>query len=184
MESVRKDARYTYADYATWPEDERWELIDGVPYAMATPSVIHQRISRKLMNQLSNWLEGKPCEPFAAPFAVRLNADKGDDTVVEPDISVVCDKSKLADGKSCVGAPDLVIEILSPSTSRHDRLTKYNLYRAAGVREYWIVDPTDKIVTVSHFEKGVDAAPYGETDEAPVGVLPGCVIDLSAVFAE
>jgi Uma2 family endonuclease len=184
MEAIRLDQHYTYADYETWPEDERWELIDGVPYAMATPSIAHQRISRKLMNQLSNWLEGKPCEPFAAPFAVRLNADKGDDTVVEPDISVVCDKSKLADGKSCKGAPDLVIEIQSRSTAGYDRVKKFNKYLEAGVREYWLVDPDVKTVQVYSFEYHSQSRAYGETDEAPVGVLPGCVIDLKAVFAE
>jgi Uma2 family endonuclease len=181
---VRRDQHYTYADYVTWPEDERWELIDGVPYAMGMPSIQHQLISAELTRQLGNFLVGKPCKVLPAPCAVRLNADKGDNTVVSPDVAVVCDKSKLADGKSCKGAPDLVIEIQSRSTAGYDRVTKFNKYLEAGVREYWLVDPDVKTVQLYSFENHSEGRAYGETDEAPVGVLPGCVIDLKAVFTE
>ncbi len=99
MDELRRDQHYTYADYCTWPEDERWELVDGVPYAMASPSDAHQVISVEISRQLANFLVGKPCQVFHAPFDVRLNAETGDDTVVQPDIFVVCDKSK-RDGKS------------------------------------------------------------------------------------
>lgn len=183
MEALRKEEHYTYADYCTWPEDERWELIDGVPYAMATPNEAHQLISVELVKQLAIFLDGKPCKVYHAPFSVRLNAEKGDDTVVEPDIFVVCDKSK-RDGKCIKGAPDLVIEIQSPSTARHDKVTKFNKYLNAGVREYWLIDPTFKTVQVYSFENGSKGSAYNDTDKAPVGILPGCVIDLQAVFAE
>ena len=136
---------YTFADCLTWGENERIEIINGEAVMMAPPSRTHQKISGELFRQIANFLEGKKCEVYAAPFAVRLFEKDGDtpedvDTIVEPDISVVCDHNKL-DKHGCKGAPDLVMEILSPSTMRHDRFTKFNLYQRAGVREYWIVDP-------------------------------------------
>ena len=141
MEALKLEEYYTYADYCTWNDSERWELIEGVPYMMSpAPSPIHQGISREIAGQLYNFLKGNPCKLFAAPFDVRLNADKADDTVVQPDLLVICDSSKI-DDKGCAGAPDLVIEILSPSTIRLDRIIKFRLYQKAGVREYWIVDP-------------------------------------------
>ena len=176
---------YTYADYCTWPEDERREIIEGVPYAHATPSRIHQTVSKKIFRQLDVFLDGKPCEVFYAPFSVRLNADSGDNTVVEPDLFVVCDESKLKDGKSVAGPPDFLIEILSPATSKRDKVEKLRIYRETGVREYWIVDPSDRTVLACVFEpdsKSVKA--YDDEDAAPVHVLDGCVIDLAAVFVE
>jgi Uma2 family endonuclease len=136
--------------------------------------------------QLGGFLKGKPCKAFAAPFGVRLfpEADQNDDIVVQPDIIVVCDHYKL-DGKVCNGAPDLVIEILSPSTAAHDEKVKLQLYLEAGVREYWIVDPERKLVRVHTLHDGLyTVTVYGEDDEAPVLVLPGCVIKLKDVFAE
>ena len=145
-------ARYTFADCLTWDENESIEIINGEAFMMATPSRIHQKISGELFRQLANYLEGKKCEVYSAPFGVRLFEQDGDrpedvDTVVEPDISVVCDRSKL-DKHGCKGAPDLIVEILSPSSLRHDRLVKLNLYQRAGVREYWIADPENRSVMV------------------------------------
>ncbi len=183
MPQPKDNQKYSYADYCTWDNDQRWELIDGVAYAMSpAPGVTHQKASGDLFSQLYNYLKGKPCQAFHAPFDVRLNANDEDDTVVQPDILVVCDRSKLSE-KGCKGAPDLVIEITSPSTARHDRVTKLNLYRAAGVREYWLVEPVSKTVQVCVFETG-DVKGYTDADAAPVAVLPGCVIDLKDVFAE
>ncbi|MCM1233115.1 MAG: Uma2 family endonuclease [Ruminococcus flavefaciens] len=181
--------RYTLADALTWAEDDRMELINGSPVMMAPPSRAHQKISMALATQLSSYLAGKKCEVYAAPFAVRLFEEKGDrpenvDTLVEPDISVICDPSKL-DDIGCKGAPDLVMEILSPSTHRHDKLTKFNLYQRAGVREYWIVDPDSKSVQVFVLEDGRYAAKdFGAAaDKVRVNVLEDCSIDLVQVFS-
>lgn len=183
--------RYTFADALAWDDGERAELIDGEIYLMApAPSRPHQKVSGEIFRQLANYLEGKKCEAYSAPFDVRLFEQDGDapedvDTVVEPDISVVCDPSKL-DDIGCKGAPDLVMEILSPSTTRHDRFTKFNLYQRAGVREYWIVDPADRSVQVFVLEDGrYTAKDFGAAgDKLCVNVLEDCTIDLSPVFPE
>lgn len=147
-----KQERFTFADVLTWDEGEHIEIINGEAFMIATPSSRHQEISGELFRQLANFLEGKRCKVYPAPFGVRLFEQDGDspedvDTMVEPDISVVCDRSKI-DKHGCKGAPDLIIEILSPSTRRHDRLVKLNLYQRAGVREYWIADPENRTVRV------------------------------------
>ena len=143
-----------------------------------------------MMGQLYDYLKGKKCKVYAAPFAVRLFERDGDypedvDTMVEPDISVVCDTSKL-DDIGCKGAPDLVMEILSPTTQRHDRFTKFNLYQQAGVQEYWIVDPASKSVQVFVLDDGrYVAKDFGSAEDIiKVNVLEDCTIDLSQVFAE
>jgi len=183
MSIPMQNERYTYADYCTWDDNERWELIEGIPYAMSpAPSWIHQRVSSRLHGVLFNFLSGKPCEVFHAPFDVRLNADDEDDTVVQPDLVVICDNSKLG-GTGCTGTPDMVVEILSPSTARHDRMVKFRLYQQYSVKEYWIVDPDTKIVQACLLSGGLYVVNmYGDTDSAPVHVLPGCEISLKDVF--
>lgn len=183
-----KKERFTLADILAWDEDERVELICGVPVMHAAPSRIHQLISRRLVMQIGDYLEDKTCEIYYAPFAVRLFEKDGDskddvDTVVEPDIAVVCDHGKL-DDIGCKGAPDLIIEILSPSTQRNDRMVKYGLYQRAGVREYWIVDPDTKTVQVCTLENGQYYAPQVYTSAATVkvNVLDNCFVELSKVF--
>lgn len=185
MGMPQKNERYTYADYCTWDNSERWELIDGVPYAMSpAPSNAHQSISTELVYRLRRHLEGKPCKVFHAPYDVRLNAADEDDTVVQPDLVVICDRSKI-DDKGCKGAPDLIIEILSPSTSRHDRIVKMDLYQRSGVREYWMLDPDTKTLQVLLLENGrYVITGYLDEDTVPVTVLPGCEIVLKEVFAE
>jgi len=116
---LAKDKLYTYDEYATWDDDIRRELIDGIIYAMSAPSIKHQRIVSNLNASFFQYLKDKPCNVFPAPFDVRLNADDKNDTVVQPDLVVICDKSKLDDKKTCKGAPDLVIEITSFSTAKH-----------------------------------------------------------------
>ena len=186
-----KKESYTFADCLTWPENERIELIDGEAVMMSLPSTVHQKISGELFRQLANFLEGKKCEVFSAPFGVRLFEKDGDspenvDTMVEPDISVICDRDKL-DRHGCKGAPDLIVEVLSSSTQRHDRLVKLGLYQRAGVREYWIVSPEEKTVQVMLRDgRGVLLLHevYGPKDLAKVNVLDGCFIELNRVFPD
>ena len=188
--SLPLENRYTLANALTWEEDERIELIYGNPVMMSPPVRAHQKASIELLAQLHDYLKGKKCEVYHAPFAVRPFERDGDspedvDTLIEPDITVVCDPSKL-DDIGCKGAPDLIMEILSPSTQRHDKLTKFNLYQRAGVREYWIVDPASKSVQVFVLEDGhYAAADFGMAgDRLKVNVLEDCTIDLTSVFAE
>ena len=185
-----QEQHFTFADALTWDESERIELIEGTPIMMSPPSRIHQKIVTEMTRQLANYLEGKKCEVYPAPFAVRLfekASDRPDqvDTMVEPDISVICDRDKL-DDHGCKGAPDMVIEVLSPSNHRYDRLVKYNLYQRAGVRECWIVDPVTKTVQVSLLKNGVYQIHevYTAQDIAKVNVLDGCFIELSKVFPQ
>ena len=174
---------YTYADYRVWDDNDRWELVDGVAYAMAPPLIRHQRISTLLCAQLSSFLEDKPCEVIAAP-GVRLNAETSDNTVLIPDIAVVCDNSKI-DKETIIGAPDLVIEILSPSTARFDILTKFRKYQTAQVREYWVVDPELDTVTIHCLENGKYVTTvYGHEENVSVNVLEGCMINLAKVFPD
>jgi Uma2 family endonuclease len=186
MALAEEAAYYTYADFLEWDENVRAEIVDGELVMMAPPLRSHQRVSMELSYQIRAYLEGKPCKVYASPFAVRLfpQKDNSDDTVLEPDIVVVCDSAKL-DDKGCNGAPDFVAEIISPSTAKYDRIAKFRKYQSAGVREYWIVDPDTKTVQVCILENGRYVIfMYDETETAPVAVLPGCGIDLAAVFAE
>ena len=178
-----KGKSYTYADYITWQDDVRREIIDGIVYDMGSPTRLHQRISALLHYKLMMFLDGKKCEAYAAPFDLRLAADLSDDVVVQPDILVVCDLSKLEDGKTCRGAPDMIIEILSDSSAKYDRLIKYKLYLRHGVKECWIIDPSEKIVQVNLLlDKQYVSNVYGETDSVSVSVLEGCKINLREIF--
>ena len=187
MSTARKeDGYYSFEDYYSWDDGIRWELINGRAYAMSpAASRRHQGIQIELASQFHYNLRGTACKVYAAPFDVRLNADTADDTVVQPDIVVVCDLSKLND-KGCAGAPDLVVEILSPSSVRMDKIVKFEAYQNAGVREYWIVDPENRILTVYLLNEGkYTAQSYSENDESvAVSVLEGCIINLADVFAE
>jgi Uma2 family endonuclease len=181
MSLLPNEKRYTYADYCTWDDSERVELIDGVLYAMSSPSTEHAAISRELFGQLFNFLKDKSCQLFSAPFDVRLNIDN-DYTVVQPDILVICDKRKINE-RGCKGAPDLVIEILSPSTASYDCIVKYEAYRRAGVQEYWIIDPITKTAHVCLLKNGnYEVSSHGKNQIIEVSALKGCCIDLSAVF--
>lgn len=182
---------YTYADYLSFEDDERMEIINGEIVMMSSPGTIHQRISTELLRQFADFLDGKPCEVFSAPLDVRLFEKAGDDpkdvdTVVQPDILVVCDKNKI-DDKGIKGAPDLVVEILSPSTQSHDCFVKLNLYQQAGVREYWIADPETETVRVFLLDdEGIyrTAKAYKRTDIVKVSTLNGCFIELGKVFPD
>ncbi len=189
LPALKDTERFTYADYVTWPETERWELIDGEAYDMSpAPSTEHQRVSRKLLVQIEGFLRQKPCEVFYAPFDVRLpERDEADDeieNVVQPDISVICDPSKL-DSKGCKGAPDLIIEILSPSTAKKDRQEKFLLYERHGVKAYWLVHQSEHLIEVFRLRNsGVYDKPeiYAGDDMMPVDLFPDLEIDLGVVF--
>lgn len=168
MDALRKEDSYTIEDIYALPDGQRAELIDGKIYYMAPPSLTHQRISGRLYQSIANYIDSKngKCEVLAAPFAVFLNDD--DINYLEPDISVICDISKL-DEKGCHGAPDWVIEIVSPGSKTRDYMTKLFKYRTAGVREYWIVDPDKQMTMVYGFEKdAVEQYSFGE--DVPVEI--------------
>lgn len=169
---------YTTDDIYTLPDGQRAELIDGHIYYMAPPSRKHQLISGELFTRIHNYIKSKggSCEPYIAPFAVFLNED--DRNYVEPDISVICDTTKLTD-KGCMGAPDWIIEIVSPGSRRMDYYTKLFKYRMAGVREYWIVDPDKRRVTVYDLEHE-DVNEYTFEDVVKVNIYP----DLSISFPD
>ncbi|EJU25284.1 MULTISPECIES: Uma2 family endonuclease [Capnocytophaga] len=145
---------YTYADYLMWKIKDRVEILKGKIFKMSpAPAISHQSISFNLSGLLFMYFYNKPCKVFASPFDVVLkNKDGKEDTVVQPDLSVVCDPEKLADGKRCQGAPDLIIEILSPGNSKKELKNKYELYQEAGVREYWLVHPQDEYVIINVLE--------------------------------
>ncbi|KJR47074.1 hypothetical protein UF75_2533 [Desulfosporosinus sp. I2] len=190
MPLSKEDKKYTYADYLKFPDVERWEIINGIPYMQSSPTWQHQSISRELMLQFGEYLRNNQCQVFAAPFDLRLPEieEKDDDedvtNVYQPDLVVVCDKSRLR-GTGYYGVPCLVIEILSPSTIRNDRLLKFNIYEKVGVKEYWIVEPDTKLVNVFVLQ---DNNRYGrtelytETDNVTVSIFPDLVIDLSKIF--
>ena len=167
-----KGQKWTYADYLTWDDGQRWELIEGEAYLLQGPVGLapaplrkHQQMSLALAAQFYLFLKGKPCKVYGAPFDVRLSemSDASDnyvETVVQPDLLVVCDKAKL-DDRGCNGAPDLVIEILSPSTATVDFKIKFDLYQRFGVLEYWIIHPAEQTLLV--YKRGADGL-YGAAD--------------------
>lgn len=186
-----KAETYTYKDYLSWSDDERWELIEGAAYNMsAAPAMRHQQVCWELVRQIAIFLSDKPCRGFFAPFDVRLPDTKAkkDDiyTVVQPDIAVICDLSKL-DEKGCKGAPDFIVEITSPFTASKDHIRKVALYEKHGVKEYWIIQPVDNIVHVRILD---DNGRYGKVEiyegkgRLEIKTLPGLEIDLDTVFAD
>jgi Uma2 family endonuclease len=186
--ALKLEERYTYKDYMTWNDNKFWELIDGIAYQMAPPSRKHQLASGALFNKFYNYLEGKSCEVHHQPFGVRLPLEDEPDEYIKnailPDIVVVCDEKKL-DDTGCRGGPDLIIEILSPSTSKRDLEDKFKLYEKAGVKEYWIVDPVNNFIKV--YVLGEDKSygtgkTYFADDKIKVSIFPDLEVDLSLVF--
>lgn len=183
------DKQYTYKDYLTWNLKERVELIKGYLFRMSpAPTSEHQRISNKISTHISVSLKDKKCEVFYAPFDVRFydpdDPAKAITNVVQPDISVICDPQKI-DVRGCLGAPDLIVEILSPSTSEKDLTLKYDLYEEHGVGEYWVVSPTEKtllIYTLDHEGKYEPSRLFTRGDVISSSVLKGFSLDLSDVF--
>ncbi|NTW25868.1 MAG: Uma2 family endonuclease [Lentimicrobium sp.] len=188
MSFSEENKKHTYADYITWPENERWEIIEGVPYMQSAPKWQHQSISSELHRQISNYLIDKPCRVFAAPFdlcMVEYNENDDDiSNIVQPDIVIVCDETKLRK-TGYFGVPTLIIEISSPSTARLDRVVKFNKYEKAGVQEYWIIEPEGKYLNVFALQEnkryGRPEA-YTEDDKVQLAVFPDLVINLKPVF--
>jgi Uma2 family endonuclease len=180
---------YTYVDYLSWKFNERVELIMGKIFKISpAPISQHQQISIALSSAIYNFLKGKECKVFTAPFDVRLPiTDKNGEsnTVVQPDICVICDPKKI-DRKGCNGAPDLIIEIVSDSSVKRDLHEKYDLYELSGVQEYWIIHPNDKSLSVFLLKDGtyISTKPLTYDDKATSSILPGLSIDLNEVFQD
>jgi len=180
---------YTYADYLKWRFEERLELFRGKIYKLSAPNTRHQEVSRNLIVSISVFLQKRKCKVFHAPFDVRLpiqNKKKDNEvtTVVQPDICVICDESKL-DEKGCCGAPDLIVEILSPGNSRKEIRLKYDLYEEAGVKEYWIIQPAEETISVLNLNKNgkfEGATIYTSGDNIESGAVPGLKIAVEDIF--
>lgn len=186
--ALEKGKHYTYKDYLTWPDDVRCEIIDGEVYMMTpAPILAHQDVAGEIFRQTANALVGKTCRALIAPLDVRLprsnEADEDTDIVVQPDVMVVCDPNKL-DRRGVRGAPDWVVEVLSPKSASRDQIEKRRIYERHGVSEYWLVHPTDRLLTIYRLQNGE----YGKPDifelqgSTPVGILPEICIDWNALI--
>lgn len=191
-------SRFTYRDYLTWPADERWELIDGIPYAMfpaqptgmtPAPTVDHQRLVTAMTVQIAGWLQGKKCEAIVSPVDVLLprqnEADEDITDVVQPDLVVLCDRAKVTK-RGIRGAPDFVVEVLSPSTASHDQITKAALYEKHGVQEFWVVDFIDRLVTIRVLGANgtFDPIRFVKAEgKVPVSLFEGFEFDFDVIFA-
>lgn len=192
LSDLNLDQKYTYADYVKWSFDEAVELIRGRVFKMAAPLSNHQDSSSNISYLFKAHLKGKPCKVYAAPFDVRLpkplsqrKSDKDIETVVQPDICIVCDLSKI-DRRGCVGAPDLIVEILSKGTASKDVKDKFDVYEESGVKEYWIVSLSERFVNVFRLsEQGKyvpDHRPYVSTDTIKVGIFDDFSILVDDIF--
>lgn len=190
MEAVKQDKFYTYEDYCKFDDDKRREIIDGVIYLMSPgANSEHQEIAFNLSGIFYNYFKDKKCKAFFAPYDVRLPKEgetkETVSNIVQPDIVVICDRNKI-DRRGCFGAPDLAIEILSPSTSRVDKVKKLNLYQEHGIREYWIVDPTNQ--TIDRFSLDESTGKYkqveyfGRSDTITPVIFPDFTLKLDEVF--
>ena len=191
LNEVDFSATYSYADYMRFEFEERLEIIKGYIFKMSpAPSRIHQKISGRISNPLYNALNGKKCEVYTAPFDVRLAKKTQDDkevfTVVQPDIVVVCDQTKL-DKRGCIGAPDIVVEILSPGNNKKELINKYEVYEEAGVKEYWIVSPSEKTFFRYILDDNGKFQPtklLTEGEEVTTTIIPGFKLILDEVFQD
>jgi Uma2 family endonuclease len=186
-----RDTHYhSYADYLTWSDTQRNELIDGTAYVREppAPSPSHQGIVVELCRQIANTLKGKPWRVYVAPFDIRLpkstEPDDEIDTVVQPDIFIVCDPQKV-DGRGMRGAPDWIAEVLSPHTARYDKSIKVPVYERAGVREVWIIDPSGRTLTIHLLEEGLygPAIRLALEGQTPLTAVPGVSVDWAQVLA-
>ncbi len=188
--SASYGGKYSYADYLTWQMDEMVEIIKGRLFKMTpAPSRIHQKVAAKLFYRLYGFLEGKPCEVYIAPFDVRLpvTTTNNEDvyTVVQPDICVVCDKNKLDDA-GCIGAPDLIVEILSPGNNKKELHNKYEVYKESGVKEYWIIHPNEQTLLIYSLKNGafVPSRLFASGNMVYSNVIQGFSLDLEGFFVD
>ncbi len=177
---------YTYTDYLSWKFEERVELIKGKVFKMAEPSSGHQKIAGGLTSEIYTFFKNKPCEVYPAPFDVRLPIPKGDKayTVVQPDLCVICDESKI-DKRGAKGAPDLAIEIVSPGNSKRDLKDKFEIYQEAGIKEYWIVHPEEKHISIfclSKEGKYIGLQPITEDDKIKSALFPDLQFEAKDIF--
>lgn len=189
-EPVETYGQYTYADYLTWKFDNMVEIIRGKLFKMtAAPGRIHQKIAAHLTAEFYQFLRGHPCHVYPAPFDVRLplGAEKNEDiyTVVQPDLSIVCDLNKLDDA-GCKGPPDLIVEILSPGNNRKDVFLKFKIYEESGVLEYWVIHPHEQTLVINRLVEGVflPSRFYTAGDIVESQILPGFKLDLSLLFED
>lgn len=194
IDELDLNRKYSYADYLTWKFQDFVEIIRGKIYKMSpAPTRYHQDISREIERPISNYLYKKTCKVYSAPFDVRIpmNDEEGEDaiyTVVQPDICVICDPKKL-DDRGCIGAPDMIVEIISPSTAKKDLNEKLDLYESSGVREYWIVFPKERFIMVHLLnDKGIyefigSFEPNVKTPTIKVNIFPDLEIIMEDIFS-
>ena len=191
LSQLDPDGSYNYADYLIWKLEERLELIKGRIFKMSAPSRYHQEIAANVFQHIRTHLYGTPCKAYFAPFDVRLirhdkAKNKDIQTVVQPDICVICDPRKL-DKKGCIGAPDLIIEILSPGNTRKEMRDKYQVYEENGVKEYWLIHPDEKTIQIFRLNnEGIyyGIAPVLEGDILTTPILLGLEIDVTEIFRD
>ena len=190
LEDIDLSGTYSYADYLKWDIEERLELIKGKIFPMTGRLTQHQRVSQRVNGNLYDFLKNKTCEVFTAPFDVRLTRNTIDDklihTVVQPDLCVICDPAKI-DTKGCIGAPDIVVEILSPGNNKKELKNKYEVYEEAGVREYWLLQPEGKLFfkyVLNEIGKFESSRVLTSGDEVTSSVLPGFRLVLDEVFID
>jgi Uma2 family endonuclease len=191
VEEPDPSVSYTYADYLQWKFEERLELFRGRIFKLAAPNTRHQQISRNLFLPVATFLKNKTCQVFSAPFDVRLpvkNRKKDNEvtTVVQPDMCIICDESKI-DARGCCGAPDLVVEILSPGNSHKEVKLKFELYEEAGVKEYWIIYPEEESLAVFLLNENArynGATLYAGKDQVFSKAIPGLMIDTKEIFIQ
>ena len=190
IDSLDFSKTYSYADYLKWQFVERLELLKGKVFKMSpAPSLAHQRASTEIFGRFYMYFRNKPCQLFAAPFDVRLpDSQKKKDnqdvlTVVQPDLCVFCDESKL-DERGGIGAPDLIVEILSPGNTNKEMKNKFRLYEEAGVREYWLVEPNDRIVLIYYLKDGqyIGLKPFTDEEDAVSKIFPVLSIPVAEIF--
>lgn len=191
MENLALQQRkYTYEDLQNFEDEKIYELINGELYLMSSPTTLHQKIVGEIYAQLHNYLKGKKCQAFVSPLDVCLSGVKNpkkEYNVVQPDILVVCDENKITKNMGIQGAPDLIIEVLSPTSKKHDTFVKYNLYQYYGVKEYWIVD--EEVGVIYQYiinEKNIYTLPktYEITEDIKVNILKDCTISLKDIIGQ